>query len=366
MKKLLFFLVLPLCTLAQIGTNSPVLNTNFSITGSVAGLPDSTMVFITHPGNKQILATDYAKNGKFKLFGNVETPDVYHLSFIGFKEVKEVFLDKNKLTVAGSSKDLTRLKFTGPGIQNDFELYQTRFDPIKTKLNKLVAKINETAAGASRDTMIAAFEKSKKSVLNLVDVFVKEKPSSLVSPFIIYITSPVSGDINELERRYNLLKPEGKKGFYANEVLRMIEASKVGSVGTIAPDFVQADTANNPIALSSFKGKYVLVDFWASWCGPCRMENPAVVSAYNAFKNKNFTILGVSLDQNRDTWLQAIKVDNLTWSHVSDLKYWQNAAAQLYHITGIPANMLIDPTGKIIARNLRGEQLYSTLQQLLN
>lgn len=362
----MFLLVLPLCSLAQTAVKSPGVNANFSINGAVTGLPDSTMVFLTHPGNKQILATDYVKNGKFKLFGNVETPDIYHLSFIGYKDVREVFLDKNKLTVSGSVKDLTRLKFTGPGTQNDYQLYQTRFDPIKTKLNNLVSKINQTAAGPSRDTMIQAFEKSKQAVLTLVDAFVKEKPASPVSPFIIYITSPVSSDISELERRYNMLKPEGKSGFYANEVLKMIEASKVGSVGTMAPDFVQADTANNPIALSSFKGKYVLVDFWASWCGPCRMENPAVVNAYNAFKDKNFTILGVSLDQNRDKWLQAIKVDNLNWHHVSDLKYWQNAAAQLYHISGIPANMLLDPTGKIIARNLRGEQLYSTLQQILN
>ena len=135
--------------------------------------------------------------------------------------------------------------------------------------------------------------------------------------------------------------------------------------GTQAVDFTQNDTANNPVSLSSFKGKYVLVDFWASWCGPCRHENPAVVEAYNKYKEKNFTILSVSLDQNKDKWKQAIKADNLTWTHVSDLKYWQNEVAQLYHIQSIPANMLIDPSGKIIARDLRGAALYEMLGKML-
>jgi len=149
----------------------------------------------------------------------------------------------------------------------------------------------------------------------------------------------------------------------------MIDQSKaqasIGMEGSQAVDFTQNDTANKPVSLSSFKGKYVLVDFWASWCGPCRKENPAVVAAFNTYKDKNFTILGVSLDQNRDKWLEAIKVDNLTWTHVSDLKFWSNEVAQLYKIQGIPANMLIDPNGKIIARNLRGEDLMQKLQQVL-
>ena len=132
-----------------------------------------------------------------------------------------------------------------------------------------------------------------------------------------------------------------------------------------APDFTLPDTTGTPVSLSSFKGKYVLVDFWASWCGPCRQENPNVVRAYNQFKDKNFTILGVSLDKNKNAWLEAIKNDGLTWNHVSDLKYWNSEAAALYDVQSIPYNVLIDPDGKIIAEDLRGGNLIKTLGSVL-
>jgi peroxiredoxin len=136
-------------------------------------------------------------------------------------------------------------------------------------------------------------------------------------------------------------------------------------VGKTAPDFELPDVNGKPIKLSSFRGKYVLVDFWASWCGPCRLENPAVVEAYNHYKNKNFTILGVSLDREKADWLKAIKDDNLAWTHVSDLQFWNSKAVELYRFEGIPFNVLIDPEGKVIAEGLRGEQLDKKLQQIL-
>jgi peroxiredoxin len=174
--------------------------------------------------------------------------------------------------------------------------------------------------------------------------------------------------IEALETLYNQLQPAAKKGAYAAGIEKTITSTKlaqVGQIGSQALDFIQKDVDGKAVSLSSFKGKYVLVDFWASWCKPCRMENPNVVNAYNQYKNKNFTVLGVSLDQAKPNWLQAIQADNLTWTHVSDLQYWNNAVAQLYHIQSIPANMLIDPSGKIIARDLRGEDLNRTLSQLL-
>ena len=131
-------------------------------------------------------------------------------------------------------------------------------------------------------------------------------------------------------------------------------------------DFTQNDTLGNPVSLSSFKGKYVLVDFWASWCGPCRRENPNVVKTFNAYKDKPFTILSVSLDQPnaKDKWIKAIHDDNLTWTHVSDLQFWNNAVAKQYGIQAIPQNLLLDPQGKIIAKNLRSETLSEKLAEV--
>ena len=365
MKLLLAFVLVPFINFAQ----SPVKSSSgeFTLNGFVNGLKDSTMVFLARQGQStDVVATAYSQKGKFNLFGKIADGDIYQLSFIGYPKVADVFLSPANLTVTGDVKALDNLVIAGSTAHADYQLYNKQFNPLKEKIGKLVNTINQSEAGKKRDSLIKVFEATKGKVLNQVDLFVKTKPASPVTPFIIYVTSPISSDLDALEARYASLKGSNKESFYGREIEKMIASNKVGMEGTQALDFTQNDTANNPVALSSFKGKYVLVDFWASWCGPCRQENPAVVNAYNTYKNKNFTILGVSLDQNKDRWVQAIHADNLAWTHVSDLKYWQNAAAQLYRINSIPANMLVDPNGKIIARNLRGEALYEMLGKLLN
>jgi len=170
---------------------------------------------------------------------------------------------------------------------------------------------------------------------------------------------PDNSLVNSLSARISEMEQQAGAGFEDEANMTAVK------VGDTAPDFTLPDPSGKMVKLSSFRGKYVLVDFWASWCKPCRMENPNVVKAYQQYKDKNFTILGVSLDKKKEAWVQAIQADGLTWNHVSDLKFWDSAVVPLYGINAIPTNFLLDPQGKIIAANLRGSALEQKLQEVI-
>ena len=207
-------------------------------------------------------------------------------------------------------------------------------------------------------------EHQKKELDNLKQL-VKTSPASYVSMYVLNQYS-TSLDVAELESLYNELSPKYKDTRSGKSIAGLIEAKKITAIGKVAPDFTQPDTLGNAVRLSSLRGKYVLVDFWASWCGPCRAENPNLVKTFNKYKDKSFTVLGVSLDQpgKKDAWLAAIHKDNLAWTQVSDLKFWDNDVAVLYGVKAIPTNLLLDPEGKIIEKDLRGEDLSKKLSEI--
>lgn len=321
---------------------------SYTIKGNIQGYDNGTPVSFYNQSSQKLEPAGTIQDDSFTITGTQKEPRLEFLVFDNKPPAIPLFVDHSEMTITGHKDSLSELKVSGSPSHDDFLAYAAMLSPYNEWMqpNKIMPK----------DVAVA--------VADLCEKFVVSHKSSAVSPLAVYQYFEASADGKKALKLLEKLDKKVQNSMLAGSIRQQVSISGGTVLGGTIPDFSQGDVNGKPVSIKDFRGKYVLIDFWASWCGPCRQENPNVVANYKKYKDKNFTVLGVSLDESKSAWKGAIAQDHLNWTQVSDLKGWNNEVSRMFHISSIPQNFLIDPEGKIIAKNLRGGALAVKLKEL--
>ncbi len=364
MKKFIYLLVITILMAAC--SSEP----HYVVKGKIDG-SDSITFYLQKREAGVTISIDSAisKKGSFTLKGGkVDYPQMIQLVAGNTRKRASFYLENTEINITGSLDSLFNAIVTGSKTQDEYKSFLDSNRPLTEKYSGIYSDY-QAARQAGDNDRVAELEKEADVVQSemtaLQKNFVLNNPASYFTPSLLSSLS-YEMEAAEIESIINGLDTAIAALPQIVSLKERVAVMKAVAVGQKAPDFTMNDVDGNPVALSSKIGsKLLLVDFWAAWCNPCRQENPNVVKVYKEFHNKGFDVFGVSLDQKKENWVKAIADDKLTWTHVSDLLYWNNAAAKMYAVNAIPANFLLDETGTIIGRNLRGEDLYNKVKEVL-
>lgn len=367
MMKKTIYLILVLAVAASCSTEP-----KFRIAGTIDGIDNATIILQKRiPGGYEVMDSAALVNGAFEMTGFIDYPQMVNLAIKDKRGGLNFYLENSDITIHGQADSLYLASVTGSKTQSEFDAYKATLDASNNEMSEIYDRYRE-ARMAGNEELAASIENELMALeANQTEIkkeYITSNPASFVAPVVLNELS-YSLEAVELEGLLSKLDTSlNKVQLVANMKERLVQLKAV-SVGQKAPDFTLNDVDGNPVSLYSKLGgstKLLLVDFWAAWCPPCRQENPNIVRIWKEYNKKGFDVFGVSLDRSKEDWVKAIADDNLTWTHVSDLKYWDCAPAKQYAVNSIPASFLLDAEGVIVGHNLRGEALEAKVKELLD